>query len=96
MAYTRGSAQDASDGVIVVHRSADLVRWELATVITTEERLSGTFAPTQDDLRLSCCKSQREEIDGEMRQVLRPVVSVSRNGYDWLSPMSIHERNYWL
>ena len=96
LAYTRGSAHDAPDGVVVVHRSADLVRWEQTAVIATRERLSGTFAATEEELRLFCCNSRREEVDGQMRQVLHPAVSVSRNGYDWSSPVPIHERNYWL
>ena len=88
----------APDGVLVVHRSADLQRWDEVAVLKTPYHVGDAkLAATDDELLVYTADSHHElEESGKERQVLHPYVWVSEDGYRWSEPTGVYDRNYWL
>ena len=97
LVYGRTSAHSAPDGVSVLMRSADLLRWDEVAVFKTPYDARDTkLAATDDELFVFCADSHFEWIEGKVRQVAYTYVFCSDDGYRWSAPTRIVDRNYWM
>ncbi len=97
LVHARTSAHAAPDGVLVVHRSADLRRWDEVAVLKTPNHLADAkLAVTDDELFVYTADSYFDMESGKERQVLHPYVWVSEDGYRWSEPTRVYDRNYWM
>ena len=98
LAHARPSAHCSPDGVVVLHRSADLLRWsEVAVFKGPCDLRDPVLVATDDELLLYAIDSHFElEPSGKERQIADTYVFASNDGYRWSEPKTAYEKNYWL
>lgn len=98
LVHSRGSAHCSPDGVVVLHRSADLRRWsEVAVFKGPCDLRDAALTATDDELLLYAIDSHFEmESSGRERQIADTCVFTSDDGYRWSERKKAYEKNYWL
>ena len=98
LAHARPSAHSSPDGLVVLHRSADLLRWsEVAVFKGPCDLRDPALVGTDDELFLFAIDSHMElEPSGKERQIADTYVFTSNDGYRWSEPRKAYDKNYWL
>jgi hypothetical protein len=98
LAHARPSAHCSPDGVVVLHRSADLRRWsEVAVFKGPCDLRDPALVATDDKLFVYAIDSHFElEASGKERQIADTYVFASSDGYRWSEPEKAYDKNYWL
>ena len=97
LVHARISAHVAPDGIVVLHRSVDLERWDQVAVFKTPyDARDAKLVATDDQLFVYGADSHFEMEGKREREVVYHYAWSSEDGYKWSDPGQVYDRNYWM